>query len=118
VCGLIPSRHWRSKRVYPDPVSLHADGSNLPQHGAPEEAQGLLGGVATVGLLFHRHGRDAPYGGDLGCWIRAVYEVVVEGVDRGFALARPKQCFVGVGPRKLAQRLAWRSVRRSRPMAR
>src|SRR5829696_5369740 len=67
------------------------------EHGAAEETQGFLGGVAAVGLLPSGHGGDVPYGGDLGGGIGAVYEVVVEGVARAFALARPQECFVGVG---------------------
>src|SRR5215217_6906983 len=153
VCGRLPSSSSSSKRVHPDLVSLHAYGSNLPQHGpplrypdpasrklgvlplrlgsheetaeflgrnparaepterveyerpfiggsehgAPEEAQGLLGGVAAVGLLPFGHGGDAPDRGDLGGGVGAVYEVVVEGVGRSLALARPQEGLVGVG---------------------
>ena len=87
------------------------------QDGAAQEAQGLLGWVAAVALLPHGHRREAPDGGDLGVWVVAVYEVVVEGVARSFAPARPQQDFVGVGARKLGQRLGWRSARRSRRAA-
>ena len=55
------------------------------------------------------HRRDAPDGGDLGRWISAVYEVVVEGVARAVSLARPHYGLVGVGPRKLGQRREWAS---------
>jgi hypothetical protein len=57
--------------------------------------------MTTVGLLPPGHDGDAPDGGELGGGVRAVYEVVVEGVARAFALARPQEGFVGVGPRKL-----------------
>ena len=73
--------------------------------------------MRTVEFLPDGHGRDVPDGGDLGSWVPAVYEVVVEGVARAFAPARPQKCFVGVGPRKLRQRLAWRFVRQSKRVA-
>jgi hypothetical protein len=38
---------------------------------------------------------------------RRTYELKVW---RAFALARPQQCFVGVGPRKLGQRQTWHSA--------
>ena len=68
--------------------------------------------MAAVGLLPHGHGGDVPYGGELGGWVGAVYEVVVEGVPGVLAPARPQEGFVAcVGPRKLGQRLAWRFKR-------
>jgi hypothetical protein len=60
------------------------------QDGPAEETEGFLGGVATVGLLPPGHGGDAPDGGELGGGVGAVYEVVVEGVVRALALARPQ----------------------------
>ena len=60
---------------------------------AANEAQGFLGGVRAVRLLPHGHGGDGPYGGDLGRWIGAVYEDVVEGV------ARPCPCSPTAGCR-------------------
>jgi len=50
------------------------------------------------------HGRDVPDGGELDFRVSAIYEFVVEGVARSASLARPKQCFVGLGLRKLGQR--------------
>jgi hypothetical protein len=50
-----------------------------------------------VAFLPPWHRRDAPDGGDLGRWISAVYEVVVEGVARAVSLARPHYGLVGVG---------------------
>ena len=38
-----------------------------------------------------------PDGGELGGWVCAVYEVVVEGISRTASLPRPEQCLVGVG---------------------
>jgi hypothetical protein len=38
-----------------------------------------------------------PDGGELGGWVCAVYEVVVEGISRSACLACPQQCLVGVG---------------------
>ena len=52
------------------------------------------------------HGSDAPDGGDLRAEILAVYEVVVKSMSGTPALARPQEGFVGVGARKLGQRLA------------
>jgi hypothetical protein len=88
------------------------------EHGAAEEAQGFLGGVVAVGLLCPGHRGEVPDGGDLGGGVSTVYEVVVEGVARTLALARPQQCFVGVGPRKLGQRRGWCSAQRSGRMVR
>jgi hypothetical protein len=42
----------------------------------------------------------------LGGGVSTVYEVVVEGVARAFVLARPQECFVGVGPPESGQCLA------------
>jgi hypothetical protein len=67
--------------------------------------QGFLGGGAAVGFLPHRYGGDVPDGGELGGGVWAVHEIVVEGVARGLALARPQEGLVGVGPRKSGQRL-------------
>src|SRR5215210_994793 len=62
-----------------------------------EEAQGFLGRVAAVAFLSPWHGWDAPDGGDLGCRIGAVYEVVVESMLCTLAFARPQERLVGVG---------------------
>ena len=99
-CGN-PSRPRSTERVE-DQIPLPRRG----QKGAPEEAQGLLGGVAAVELLPHGHGGDAPDGGDLGGGIGGVYEVVVEGVAGAFVFGGPDQGFMGMGPRKLEQRRA------------
>ena len=78
-------------------------------HKSPSyEAKRLLGRMVAMSFLSVWHGRDAPDGGDLGCGVTAVYDVVVEGMS--LALARPKQRLVSVGPSKLGQRLVWRSV--------
>src|SRR5688572_192139 len=79
-----PGRSRSAERVE-DKVAFCRGG----QDGATDEAQRLLGGVTTVELLPPWHRRDAPDGRDLGRWVPAVYEVVVEGVARRFALARP-----------------------------
>ena len=56
-----------------------------------------------MGLLPHGHRRETPDGGDLGCWVATVYEVVFEGVARPFTFAPPQEHLVGVDPRKLGQ---------------
>ena len=84
--GMVP--HWPGEELYP------------PQ---PMVSQ------IRVKLLLPGHGRDAPDGGDLCFWVSAVDKVVVEGVAEAASLARPKERFVGVGPRKSGQRLAYRS---------
>src|SRR5919112_186253 len=101
--GRNPRRTRSTKRVE-DQVPLPAGGHD----GSPYQAQGLLGGMVAVELLFLGHRRYGPDGGELGRGVSAVNEVVVEGVA-GTSLASPEQCFVGVGPRKLGQRPAWRS---------
>ena len=110
--GSNPRRPRPAERVE-DQLALFGGG----QDRAAEEAQGLLGGVAAVEFLPHGHGRDAPDRGDLGFRVVAVYEVVVEGVMRPLAPARPQQGFVGVVPTCVGPRLGWRSARRSRRAA-
>ena len=108
------SRRPRSTERVEDEIPLPGGGHD----GAAHEAQRLLGGMVTVALLPPWHGGDAPDRGDLGCRVDAVYEVVVEGISGTFALARPQNGLVCVGPRKLGQRLAWRSMRWSDQAAR
>jgi hypothetical protein len=67
--------------------------------------------MIAIELLPPWHGGDAPEGGDLGFGVPAVYEVVVEGVAGATTLARPQNCLVSVGPRKLGQRREQRSER-------
>src|SRR5829696_2648792 len=66
--GRNPRRSRPAERVEEE-LAFHA----RSKHSAAEETKGFLGGVA------------------------AVYEMVVESVACIFALARPQECFVGVG---------------------
>src|SRR5918998_6707396 len=107
---LPPRRSAQAPWPLPPSSPIHRKGRRrdpLPSrghHGAPYQAQRLLGGMVSVELLPLGHRRDVPDGGDLCFRVSAVYEVVVEGVLRTFTLARPQQRLVGVGPRKLEQR--------------
>src|ERR671911_41245 len=97
--GRYPGRPRSAEKVE-DEVALPARGHD----GAPDEAQGLLGGMVSVTFLPPGHGRDAPDGGDLGAWVWAVYEVVVEGVAGGAPPFPPHPRLVGGGARHMGQR--------------
>jgi hypothetical protein len=86
--GMVP--HWPGEELYP------------PQPGVSQ---------IRVKFLLLGHGSDAPDGKDLCFWVSAVDKDVVEGVAKAASLARPKERFVGVDPRKSGQRLAYRSAR-------
>jgi len=47
--------------------------------------------VIAVQILVFGTGRDAPDGGDLSIRVRAIHEVVVEGVASASALASPDE---------------------------
>src|SRR5215211_382973 len=69
------------------------------EQGTPHEPEGFLGRVVAVELLVLGNGTNAPDARELLARVRAVYEVVVEGVARSFA--RPDQGFVRVGERRM-----------------
>ena len=99
----------RSTEWVEDEIPLLAGGED----GAAHQTQRLLGGMVSVTCLPPGHGRDTPDGGDLCCWIYAVYEVVVEGVVGAISFSRPNDGLVGVGPRKLDKGPAWRFAKQS-----
>ena len=53
--------------------------------------------MVAVELLVPRYRRDTPDGEDLRGGVRAVHEIIVEGVAGVATLARPKVCLVHVG---------------------
>src|SRR5215217_1621080 len=77
------------------------------EQGTPHEPEGFLGRVVAVELLVLGNATNAPDARELSARVRAVYEVVVEGVARFSTFARPDQGFVRVGPRKSGQRRAY-----------
>jgi hypothetical protein len=78
--------------VVPEPQKVE-DEVSLParsQQGAPHAPQELLGRVVAVEFLVFGYAVDTPDRGHLDARVGVVYEVVVEGVTRTLALARPQ----------------------------